>query len=121
MDLLTTYLIVMLPSLGDVLGIISLCLAITLVTLFVMKCFAASYPDDAAEKAYLIWFKALHKKTLTAIIILMSVVAVAIPSQGQWYTLIGGYYVTNIDGISDLPPNIVDAANKFLENYTPPE
>jgi hypothetical protein len=38
-----------------------------------------------------------------------------IPSEKSMYKIIGAYAVTNIEGIEQLPPNIVKAANNFLE------
>jgi hypothetical protein len=38
-----------------------------------------------------------------------------IPSEKALYKIIGAYAVTNIEGVEKLPPNIVKAANNFLE------
>lgn len=40
------------------------------------------------------------------------------PSENQIYMITGGYIATNIEGIDELPANLVGAANSFLENYT---
>lgn len=49
------------------------------------------------------------------IFIPIAFLAIAFPNQKQIYTIIGGAYALNIEGIEKLPPNIVDAANNFLE------
>lgn len=49
--------------------------------------------------------------------LILGVVFCFIPSKKDIYSIIGGYYVTNIDGISQLPLNAVGAANEFLEGY----
>ena len=41
--------------------------------------------------------------------------AIAAPSERQVYTLVGGYVATNIEGVENLPENMVKAANAFLE------
>lgn len=41
----------------------------------------------------------------------------ALPSTNDWKLIVGGYYVTNIQGIEQLPPDIVLAAHKFLKEY----
>lgn len=40
-----------------------------------------------------------------------------VPSKNEAMTIVGGYYVLNIEKIETLPPNIAKAANKFLEDY----
>ena len=49
---------------------------------------------------------------------LAAVLSASIPNERQIQYLVGGYFVTNIDGIEKLPPNLVKSANRFLENYT---
>lgn len=44
--------------------------------------------------------------------------ALFLPSNKTVMYMVGGYVATNVEGISDLPPNLVGAANKFLEDYT---
>ena len=46
------------------------------------------------------------------------IIIVLSPSRSQIVYLIGGYYVTNIEEIGDIPPNLVRAANKFLEDFS---
>jgi hypothetical protein len=41
-----------------------------------------------------------------------------IPTTKEAYIIAGGYYVTNLEGVEKLPPNVVKAANKFIEQYT---
>jgi hypothetical protein len=40
--------------------------------------------------------------------------SVIIPREKQMYTILGGYAVTNIEGVNQLPANIVNAANAYL-------
>ncbi|MCK4609487.1 MAG: hypothetical protein KAT71_08390 [Gammaproteobacteria bacterium] len=64
------------------------------------------------------FFKAYLSKCLNSakfLIPLAAVIIVAVPSTDQMKYIIGGSYVTNIENIEKLPPNVVDAANKFLE------
>jgi len=40
------------------------------------------------------------------------------PSEKQMMYMIGGYAATNVENIEKLPKTVVNAANKFLEQYT---
>ncbi len=40
-----------------------------------------------------------------------------IPSEKQMAFIVGGYMLTNIQGIKDLPPNLVKAMNTALDEY----
>lgn len=39
------------------------------------------------------------------------------PTKQTAYLMIGGYAVTNVEGIKELPANVVGAANHFLKEY----
>jgi len=49
------------------------------------------------------------------------VIVVFLPNEAQMKYIIGGSYVTNIENIEKLPPNMIDAANKFLEKMNEAE
>lgn len=59
-----------------------------------------------------------HCKWVLPLLLLISVLSIIIPTEKQMYTLAGGYYVANIEGIDKLPKNVVGAVNKFIETYT---
>lgn len=44
--------------------------------------------------------------------------ALFIPGPKTTMLIVGGYAATNIEGVEKLPPNMVKAANKFLEQFT---
>lgn len=52
-----------------------------------------------------------------AAIIVGAMIAAIVPSERQMWTIVGGYAVTSVEGIEDLPPNMTRAANAFLERY----
>jgi hypothetical protein len=52
---------------------------------------------------------------LKVILPIALILVVIIPSESQLKYIIGGSYVTNIENIEKLPPNMIDAANQFLE------
>ena len=60
--------------------------------------------------------KASKKAVIISVICLL--VSGLSPSRNDWYLIIGGYYVTHIEGIDKLPANTVAAMNRFLEEYT---
>lgn len=49
---------------------------------------------------------------------LAALVFVTLPSERQMYVMAGAYAVTNIEGISKLPENAVGAANAWLERLS---
>lgn len=114
MDLFTAYLLVMAPSFSHWLhGISSAMLAFPALALMFMA-FAAFI----AEKRSL-WYNA-PKKLLGLIMVVGFVFgfgAAAIPNEKQMMMLTGAYFVSNIEGIDKLPPNIIKAINSALENY----
>jgi hypothetical protein len=64
---------------------------------------------QCSVKTFKIW------RIATPIIIMLTLMA---PNKEQIMYIIGGYVTTNTAGIEKLPPNLVNAANKFLEGYT---
>ena len=122
MSLFSLYLIVTLPAIGKLLfglavtgTIISLC-----VLIFTgMGFMTMDTPSEKETRDKLASITKMILKVVAPFIILpMFVVGTLIPDKDNLYTIIGGYYVTNIDGIEDIPPSIVGAMNKFLEEYS---
>lgn len=64
------------------------------------------------------WF-ACMKKIVPAVVIVCVVtfVSALIPSKKDAMLIVGGYYATNIEDIAKLPPNVIKATNKFIEEY----
>lgn len=119
MDFLTLYFIVILPSLKS--AIIALA-AIVLIASIVMGVayFIQGdivYGDSDKKKAL---FKSGRSYLKKGAIIFAPILLLAsfIPSEKQMMYLIGGYAATNVENIEKLPKNMVNAANKFLEDYT---
>ena len=119
MDLLTIYLVLILPNFGAALAVIggagaAIGVGFSLSSLINGDC---TYGDPEKKKAYFSTGKKTFKITgmICAPLILM---AILIPSNKQMMYMIGGYAATNVEGVEKLPKNIADAANKFLEQYT---
>lgn len=106
MELLTLYWIIILPSIGSVFLFIG-----TFSTIIISVLYALSIAQDCP------WHGYLHKKHLIAPILTL-LIGVVIPDNRQMTYLIGGYAATNVENIEKLPKNVVNAANKFLEDYT---
>ena len=49
------------------------------------------------------------------ILLCIGLILAAFPKASQMNMIVGGYYVTNLENINKLPPNILKAANKYLE------
>ena len=47
----------------------------------------------------------------------LMVLYIITPTKQTAYLMIGGYAVTNVEGIKELPANVIGAANHFLEEY----
>ena len=71
-----------------------------------------SQPDYCQHRFFLF---GQRLSTLVAVFIAVLALQTAIPSPRQMYMLIGGYAATNIEGVEQLPANVVRAANAFLE------
>jgi hypothetical protein len=52
---------------------------------------------------------------LVAVFVTLVTIGTLIPNREQMMFIAGSYFVTNVEGIKDLPPNIVAAANAALE------
>lgn len=117
MDLFTAYLLVMAPSVGTWLqGISAAMIAIPCIVIVMLFVAACSF---IAEKRA-IWDNA-PKKLLTSILVVgfvLNGVSAMIPKEKQMMMLAGTYFVSNIEGIDKLPPNIIKSINSALENYS---
>ncbi len=116
MELWELYLLVTLPSVGKMFGTFgALGMGAALICGICYCVFLGmAYNDD--DKKIAAGLLRATKYITPAALILMTV-GVAIPSKSGLYTIVGGYYATNLEGAKDLPPNILKAANKFLEQY----
>lgn len=109
MDLLTLYIMIMLPKLAGMFEIFGL-LGLILGLFF----YSTSKIDDAP------WHDAVSKKVVIIPAILLAI-SLPIPSNKQMIYLVGGYVATNVENVEKLPKNLVGAANKFLEDYVEAE
>lgn len=119
MDFLTLYFIVILPSLKSAFIALAAIALIGFITAGIV-CLAQGdlvYNDDDKKKAF---FKSGRSYLKKGAIIFAPILLLAsfIPSEKQMMYLIGGYAATNVENIEKLPKNMVNAANKFLEDYT---
>ena len=113
MNLFTLYLIfTVLPNLNT--ASITLCVLSGIALIIFMVCYVFSTGDDNANDL------ALCKKIIPKLLILfvpVFILTVLIPSGKQLAYLVSGYVITNTEDIDKLPKNLVDAANKYLEDY----
>ena len=115
MELFLIYLMVILPNLGGVFtGVAVVCGFGGLVCCIAYIVFEAEgdCKVSAKLKPFLKW--------LVAGAVSFSFLSASIPTHRGMQYLVGGYVVvkaSEIEGVKDLPPNFVKAANKFLEKY----
>lgn len=80
----------------------------------VVDCYKSTERSDESAWKMFNWIK--NRLLMPAAILLL--VSVFIPSSDALKSMTAGYFVTNIENIESLPPNIVEAANKFLADYS---
>lgn len=116
MDLLTIYLMVMLPSIGEwILGVAGISLFFSFIALIFI---ASDRLISEEEDEYTFPKKAPFVVIpIFLLAFLLTLVGNLVPDKEEMYTIIGGYFVTNIEGIDKLPENVIESANKFLEEY----
>lgn len=107
MSLFELYIISVLPRIGCFLFFGGGILLAILVFCSIFKIIEDITPPPL--KYYKLWL---------SIVFSLFFISTVIPSERQMYFIAGGYIVTNIDGIKDLPPNLVGAANDFLKNLS---
>lgn len=121
MNIFTLWMIASLPSLGVALsvfgGAASVALGLALLASLIMRATAKDYePDiDAAEKLTSL------TKPLFIFAVIFCLIGNVIPSKEDIKWIIGGYVVTNIEGVEKLPSNLVEAANTWLEEMNKKE
>lgn len=121
MELWQLYLLMTLPEFAVAFGIV--CFVVGLFTIGMIIAALVNHGDSYQEGdrdwTRFLQYKKAAKMGLTACVV-TGFLAAAIPTSKALYTIVGGYYVTNLDGIKDLPPNVVAAANNFLKKYGNP-
>ncbi len=119
MEMWTIYWLLTIPEIGRYVqgvGVIFLLVSIltVIVTIFIYVLWRFDNDEDAASA-----FKLIMPCALVSIFIAITFnfAAALIPTKENMMYIIGAYAVTNVDGVEKLPPNIVNAANKFMEDY----
>ena len=74
----------------------------------------ADAEDDESQKAIAEKVLGLWKVTVTGAV-LFTAIGIAVPDREQIMYIVGGSVVTNAEGIEELPDNLVQYANRFLE------
>ncbi len=107
------YIIVMLPSVG------SLFLHIAAASTVAIAIFSVAFFMATAEESPAEWIRLWKRNIKIAVVvfIISLPIGLTIPTTHQMYSLVGGYYVINMEGVSDLPPKVVAAMNTFLDTY----
>ncbi len=118
MSIFNLYLITILPNIRDFftflsIGILIIFLIIMLVTSLTVDFSLEKATEEAAKKVRRDTLS--NYKLFISLFLIFSIFSVLIPTERQIYQIVGGYSVTNIEGISKLPANLVGVANKYLE------
>jgi len=107
MSLFELYLLFILPEVGDLMVAISFFVLAAGVTIISIGLFTDEMGKESARKI---------AKLVVAPALLILILGAFIPSKDAMKYIIGGYAVTNLEGIEKLPKNLVNAANAFLES-----
>ena len=117
MELSTLYWILILPNLGSVIsGLAWVGLIVFVIGSGVAFMIFDMDRENEKKKGILLAMKKFIPAFVAAILI-----TDFIPTEKQMMYMIGGYAVTNVENIEKLPKNVVNAANKFLEQYSDKE
>lgn len=112
MSLFTLYLITtILPNIDEMFTI-AFVVSILIAGFVAIGCALTFIADDKPQNK--VCAKVLKK--IMWVLIPLALINVFLPSSQQIYTIMGGSIVTNIEGIEKLPPNLINAANDFLES-----
>lgn len=106
--LLTTVI----PGLDASVGLCMLLLGLVGGVLLMFCAFATFDNDDAAPQLQKL------SKIAVATWLCLLVLKTLLPNEDQLKWIVGGYFATNIEGVEQLPPNVIRAANKFLEDFS---
>ncbi len=105
------YIIVILPSVSLTFGVIAACSIIIILGLICDYTMCLTNCKERRPRMIKIG------KIAGAIFLVSIIITTILPNHGQMYSLVGGYYVINMEGVSDLPPKVVAAMNTFLDTY----
>lgn len=113
MDFWIVYIITMLPSLHGLGIALAFLGGIFAFGMFVVRLMMLEYPISEAEQrnadALLRWIKRTIPATILGILLMVTV-----PTESQMRTLVAGWFVTNIEGIEEMPPQLVSTLNEAL-------
>lgn len=115
MSLFTLWLVFVLPEFVSGIQALSVIGLVILAVVFGVMGLAVLFEDMKPETYNTAWSKV---KGIAIAAVLLAILGGMVPSTDAMKYIIGGYFVTNIETIDQLPPNIVKAANKFLEEYS---
>jgi hypothetical protein len=115
MSLFTLYLLSILPGVGGLFSGLGVILIILCVIGFFMALVADFDSCRDGMKYKKVWANQM-KKGWGVLIAAFLLIGVLIPSEKQLYFIAGGYVATNTEGVKELPDNIMNAANSWLEN-----
>lgn len=107
------WLLTVMPNVGNIIGFVGVLLSIISAVLGVYGMLSIYDRSLEVESGLLLFRKSLIGGVIAIFMILIGAI---IPSKQDLYFILGGHYVTNIEGIDKLPPSIIKATNAFLES-----
>ena len=100
-------LFVAIPAIGELAAIFAAIAALGVFICFIAKMESMDWREDISVPIYPLLFAFLASLAI----------CVFTPNKESMALIVGGSYTTQIDGMGKLPPNIVNALNKALEDY----
>jgi hypothetical protein len=108
MDALTLYLITIASSISVLFALMAIGAALTAAVCAIIYMCNIDFEEKTAQMALSLSVKCVIVGVVAGFI------SAVIPSTRSLYTMVAVYEVTNTEGASKLPKNLVDAANSFL-------
>jgi hypothetical protein len=109
MDFWTLYLLTIIPSVQDFATFMAFFSFVGFGFASILK-----YTDMVMDENILPRLNRVTKWCLP-ILFISATISLLLPNATGLATLVGGYYVTNIEGIADVSPNVVEMLNRMIE------
>lgn len=119
MDIWLLYLLIVLfPGINTLFKAVFIISCVVLVvSVIIFLIWHCAEADTSGDHEKVNEYMGKFAKWFIPIYLVVCCVFVAAPSARQIAYLVGGYFVTNAEDIENLPPNMIKAANKFLEDF----
>lgn len=119
MTMLQIYLMVtILPNIDHLIGICLFVATVAILALTIYGVVMLTSGHNSKENEAMANGAIAYAKRLCFITLALAFITVPIPSEKQLAVIIAGSYVTQMQGLKDMPPKVVDFINTYLDTVT---